>query len=772
MLVSRVRAHYYRVWSHVHIKRGLKAAPVFPYTTMSSTSSPLVHSSAQSCQVITINIPELTDPNFLDTLVPLKNADSTMPVDNDTVVTAPSNPMMDALKSTTGRTRTANNAPAYDTTGDAVLDAFQFINQDSYSPKVDDLLEKSWKQDPALTLHSIWNLRSIHDGKSQKDVFYRAFGWLLENHPRTAIQNLPELVKPVCSLKKDEEPSASHGYWKDLLNILGLAVNDELANLESESTFLHRPNPLNPKKASKQMGKGRAGRSGMTWKGPIPKKEDKVVIAKKRAELIKTKLENPVFRALYVTVARLFAAQLAKDLATFNKAQSIKDADEKFQVLKGLSLAAKWAPTPGKLHDTHTNISTAIALLLPHFESPVAAWPSILKESPSGSRDVALAMRQFMQRWFLTPLRDASHVVESRMTAQRWDEIKYSRVPSICMQNNVENFYKHDPEGLEKYLLAVESGKKTISGATLMPHQIIAEAVRLHREAQRKTAEDAGVKEKVKGKLAELELRVAEGQWKTLVNRIRDAGSLDNAIAVCDVSGSMGNINNTDAKHPSPILPAISLSLLLASVAKPPFNGGIITFSAQPKYWALNLDQPLGKVVRDLEQVDWGYNTDLNAVFTKLILPLAIKNKIKPEDMIKRIFIFTDMQFDEGAGMTRSHPAEWDTNYDKIKAAYAEHGYEVPEIVYWDLASGGTVEAKSDTPGVAMMNGFSASMLKVFMGDEVAVEEAEEEEWMDVEEDGETKVVKEEKVKEKMTPVDVMKKALMKKSYAGLVVVD
>ncbi|KAH8823311.1 hypothetical protein DL96DRAFT_1698022 [Flagelloscypha sp. PMI_526] len=678
---------------------------------------------------------------------------------------------MDALKSTIGQTRTANNAPAYDTTGDPVLDAFQFINQDSYSPKVGDLLEKSWKQDPTLTLHSIWNLRSIHDGKSQKEVFYRAFGWLLENHPRTAIQNLPELVKPVCSLKKDEDPSASHGYWKDLLNILGLAVNDELANLESESTFLHRPNPFNPKKAGALRGRGRAGRLGRTWNGHISKKEDKAAIARKRADLIKTKLENPVFRALYVAVARLFATQLAKDLAIFNKAQSITDADEKFQVLKGLSLAAKWAPTPGKLHDIHTNISTAIALLLPHFEAPVAAWPSILKESPPWSRDVALAMRQFMQRWFLTPLRDASHVVESRMTAQRWNEIKYSRVPSICMQKNVENFYKHDPEGLEKYLLAVESGKKTISGATLMPHQIIAEVFRLHEKAEKKDDEDVGIKEKVQGKLAELELRVAESQWKTLVNRIKDAGSLDSAIAVCDVSGSMGTLGYTDPKRPDPILPSVSLSLLLASIAKPPFNGGIITFSEEPEYVALNLDQPLGKVINDLNTTEFGYSTDLNAVFTKLILPLAVKNKIQPEDMIKRLFIFTDMQFNEGAGMS-SDPSDWTTNYDLIKAAYEEHGYEVPQIVYWDLANGGTVEAKSDTPGVAMMNGFSASMLKVFMGDEAVAEEAEAEEWMDVEEDGETKAVKEEKVKEQMTPVDVMKKALMKKSYAGLVVVD
>jgi hypothetical protein len=333
------------------------------------------------------------------------------------------------------------------------------------------------------------------------------------------------------------------------------------------------------------------------------------------------------------------------------------------------------------------------------------------------------------------------------------------------MQNNVETFFKHDPEGLEKYLLAVQSGKKTISGATLMPHQLIGEIVRLHDAAQ--AGGNSGVKDKVKAHLAKMETGVAEAQWKTLVNRIRDAGSLDNALAVCDVSGSMGSFH-CDPKHPQPMLAAISLSLLLASVAKPPFNGGFITFSMNPQYIQLNLEQPVGKTIYEMNNADWGMNTDLNAVFTKLLLPLALKNSIKPEDMIKRIFIFTDMQFDAGVG-TKSEAGNWTTNYDVIKAEYAKHGYEVPEIVYWDLSNGGTVEAKSDTPGVAMMNGFSAQMLKVFMGEEVV---KDDEEWMDVEDDGETKAVKEEKKKEDFSPTIVMKKALMMKSYDELVVVD
>ncbi|GLB38008.1 hypothetical protein LshimejAT787_0410590 [Lyophyllum shimeji] len=87
----------------------------------------------------------------------------------------------------------------------------------------------------------------------------------------------------------------------------------------------------------------------------------------------------------------------------------------------------------------------------------------------------------------------------------------------------------------------------------------------------------------------------------------------------------------------------------------------------------------------------------------------------------------------------------------------------MPQIVYWDLAHYGTVEVQGDRDGVALMNGFSPALLKVFMG------ESEEEEYEEVKADGGTETVK---VQEEFNPISVMKKAVMKKSFDGLVVVD
>ncbi|KAJ7340670.1 hypothetical protein DFH08DRAFT_963532 [Mycena albidolilacea] len=133
-------------------------------------------------------ISELFSSNFLNVLIP----SASKPKENRSGTL--SHPMMDALQQFSHHTRTENYAPAYDSTRSATLDAFHKLTHFSWSPGVGPLLEKAWAEDPDMTLKIIWNLRSIHDGKAEKEGFYRAFGWLYDNHPRTAITNLHLLV--------------------------------------------------------------------------------------------------------------------------------------------------------------------------------------------------------------------------------------------------------------------------------------------------------------------------------------------------------------------------------------------------------------------------------------------------------------------------------------------------------------------------------------------------------------------------------------------------
>ncbi|KAJ6512554.1 hypothetical protein C8R45DRAFT_1059263 [Mycena sanguinolenta] len=633
--------------------------------------------------------------------------------------------MMDALQQFSHRTQTQNSAPAYDSTSSPTLDAFNQLTRFSWGERVGDILDKAWAEDPHVTLKIIWNLRSIHDGKSEKEAFYRAFGWLYDNHSRTAITNLHLLVEPVC-VKSGQEPDNGrvHGYWKDLLNILVLATVNELSNISKPSRFLHnRPDRRQT-----------------------------------RLEGREQRLVDPKYRALYIAVARLFAQRLLMDWRFMLDAEAAETLDARKDLLRNISLASKWAPSLRGSHNRRTNIATAISRLFYHQAKdflPTFSCPSALENHPAlESAEVVDIMRSFFRRWLLTPLRAASLVTETLMSANRWTEIPYNRVSSVCMKDNRERFLKHDSEGFHKYLVSVEKGKLTISGATLLPHELLVEVYRWS-EGYSLTSFD---------EVAKMNLRVVEAQWNTLVQNLRDAGTLDNAIAVYDVSGSMGLLSIPyDPMRIQPIFPAISLSLLLAQLAKPPFNGGFITFSSTPEFVRLDPAASPYDTFQRMNKSRWGANTDFRAVFLDFLLPLAIQNKVKPEDMIRCVFVFFDMQFDNAARTWDANARgtnAWETNYDIIERKFKAAGYEVLQIVFWNLSSFNMVEVAADRKGVAMMSGFSPSMLKVFMGEEETVEAEPESEG------------KGEGRGHEFNPPNVMLKALSRPSFDKLVVVD
>ncbi|KIJ09158.1 hypothetical protein PAXINDRAFT_17747 [Paxillus involutus ATCC 200175] len=556
-----------------------------------------------------------------------------------------------------------------------------------------------------------------------------------ENHPRTAVVNLYCLVDPMCSRPSPKggakggakkRYSTSHGYWKNLLNILAVDELYPAEGLNSHSTFLHNycdgKSPPAFQKNQEQEDWSRAQRVQRSLRGSCP--------------------------AL---------RSLTKDFAILEKISALPADSGEMKLMGVLSLAPKWAPTPGSSHDRVTNISSAICLLLHHAQVSSSIGHNT-DLSPTRALPVPEMhlLRCFYQRQVLTPGRH--HLLQ---------------VSSVCMHANKEKFFTHDAERFLSYLTDVESGEKQISGATLLPHLLVMQAVKF-AQAQKDTPTWYGFeKRKVnligdamreqRHKLAETQARVVDAQCATLLARFRE---LDDCIAVCDVSGSMGSIwkPTLPGKSPfevDPIWPVLSLSLVLASLAKPPFADLFITLSSQPRVVVLNPASrkvSLGATIQAMLHSEWGFNTDLNAVFLKLILPLAIKNKVSKDEMIKRIFVFSDMQFD--CASTKPDPANWKTNHDVVERAYQEAGYDVPEIVYWNLSRESiTAPVTGEREGVALLSGYSPSLLKVFM---------------DVEEEEDFKVLDNsgEKVKQKFTPEEIMEKVLGRRSYNGLVVVD
>ncbi|KAK3938193.1 hypothetical protein QBC46DRAFT_390815 [Diplogelasinospora grovesii] len=682
---------------------------------------------------------------------------------------------------------TENADVAFRSTKSALVDLFYELEDVLSGPRTRELLDAAWKEDPLVTLKIIFNARSIHLGKSSRPCFYRCAGWLAKEHPLTLLANLRWLSRPVIEKKVEEkskdademvvvEPEkdpndatafdvqngVAHGYWKDLLNILALSANNKLDVLADSREVLNITLDKDQKSGSEDEAKEK-------------RREVRVNRHEAAINAFKTK---PTHQSLHLVVARLFAEQLKTDLALLK----VEDAKAK----RNVTFCAKWAPSTDRFHDKHTFVVSSIAEIL----YPEKLFASDLKKTGDAEADRTLYLRYAREayRKDIAALRKHLEIVERDITAKTFDKIKYDRVPSIAMNKYSTLFATKDTDRFEEYIDKVADGKKRISGATLLPSTLI-KAVREDwrpHQSREATGKKRTAQQMIEERLAAIDVKVVDGQWKTLVQRIKDSGTMDSSIAVCDVSGSMTYPRFRDGT--CPMDSAIGLSLLLAEVTQPPFGGAFITFSSNPRVQKIALDTTLKEKYEALSRADWEMNTDFVAVFESLILPMAVRNKLAPEDMVKRVFVFSDMQFDSAI---QGGSQAWLTSFERVQKAFKTAGYEMPELVFWNLAggragySGGQPGAGDPTApkpvtaeqkGVALVSGYSQGMLKVFLDKGMFGEDEEDEEEEEVvekaEEDEEMVTLEKVVKKKKINPLNTVKKAVSHKAYSMLRVVD
>ncbi|CAD6336034.1 unnamed protein product [Miscanthus lutarioriparius] len=392
---------------------------------------------------------------------------------------------------------------------------------------------------------------------------------------------------------------------------------------------------------------------------------------------------DPKYRLLHDCTADLFAKLLAEDMQ--------KLADGK---LSDISLAAKWCPSLDSCYDRSTLLCEAIARRL----FPKGSAPDL----PDDLEDAyyAYRVRERLHK-ALVPLRRALKLPEIFISAKAWGDVVYKCVASVAMKNYKDLFVKRDKERFESYLADVKSGKAKIAAGALLPHEILA------------SIDSEGV---------------ADLQWERMVTDLRALGKLNNCIAVCDVSGSMDGL---------PMDVCVSLGLLVSELSSEPWHHRVITFSSRPQLHQIP-DGTLMEKTNFIRRMNWNMNTDFQAVFDKL-LHIAVAGKLTPEQMVKRVFVFSDMDFDQAS----SRP--WETDYEAITRKFTEAGYGavVPEVVFWNLRDSDSVPVTALQKGVALVSGFSKNMVKLFLdGDGI------------------------------VTPRDIMDKAISGPEYQKLVVFD
>lgn len=102
-------------------------------------------------------------------------------------------------------------------------------------------------------------------------------------------------------------------------------------------------------------------------------------------------------------------------------------------------------------------------------------------------------------------------------------------------------------------------------------------------------------------------------------------------------------------------------------------------------------------------------STNIEGVFD-LILQTAKNHKLKNSDMPKKLYIVSDMEFDQASNKNS-------TIMDVIKEKYSIAGYTMPMLVFWNVASsGGNSPVRFDEKGVVLVSGYSTNIFKNIVG--------------------------------------------------------
>ncbi|KAE9595674.1 hypothetical protein Lalb_Chr17g0341291 [Lupinus albus] len=577
---------------------------------------------------------------------------------NNENATTFSNPLTDLIAFT------QNNSPTFISSGNPCVDFFFHVVPDTPSLTLLQRLQLSWTHNPLITLKLLFNLRGLRGtGKSDKEGFYAAALWLHAHHPKTLASNVPLL--------------AEFGYFKDLPEILyRILEGPHVRKKQKEEWEMIKGSSSKRKGGGRGLSIGRkieklslvsrevrvmkemARAKAEKERASAAKKDKKVAMAKKVANLYET---NADFRSLHDSVSDHFAQCLKKDLEFFNSG-----------VLNEISLAAKWCPSLDSSFDRSTLLCESIARRV--FPREVYPEYEAIEESQYVYR-----IRDRLRKEVLVPLRKALELPEVYIGDNRWDLIPYDRVASVAMKFYKDKFLKHNKERFEKYLLDVKSGKTTIAAGALLPHEII------HSLEYGNGGE------------------VAELQWNRMVEDMLKKGKMKNCIAVCDVSGSMWDI---------PMEVSVALGLLVSELSEEPWKGKVITFSENPQLHLIE-GVDLHSKAESIRDISFGMNTNFQKVFDN-ILEVAVNGNLKEDEMIKRVFVFSDMEFDQAS----ENP--WETDYQAIIRKFNEKGYgsSVPQIVFWNLKDSESTPVSATQKGVALVSGFSKNLLTLFLDGE------------------------------------------------------
>lgn len=364
------------------------------------------------------------------------------------------------------------------------------------------------------------------------------------------------------------------------------------------------------------------------------------------------------------------------------------DREQAIKVLHKIPEMGRWKDLVS-LFDTRLNdeAMSLIAIALANENGLCAKW--MPRKGP-----MAAKLRRFLEldaRSYRKLLVSMTDVVETKMCAKNWDQIDFSKLPSLASARYQKAFGRNAHDRYSNYIESLKKGETTINAGAVYPYDIVKSVNYGNSD-------------------------VADAQWKSLPDYCD--GSNERVIPVVDVSGSM--MTSAGGSQTITCLDvAISLGIYISERMTGAFKDQFITFSESPKMYRLT--GSLTQRINQLRRADWGYNTNLQKVFTT-ILEQATTHKIPEDQMPTKIIILSDMEFDSACTNRQDYFSERKdhTNYQAIEREYEKHGYKRPDIIFWNLnARSSNVPVTAGTHGTALVSGFSPSIMRSILSAKV-----------------------------------------------------
>lgn len=291
-------------------------------------------------------------------------------------------------------------------------------------------------------------------------------------------------------------------------------------------------------------------------------------------------------------------------------------------------------------------------------------------------------------RRFLANMRK-EHIVEHKMCENRWNEVEYSKVPSVAMARYTNAFNKRDVDRFEAYKELLEKGEETVHAGVLFPHDCV------------RTAQNGDVK-------------IADAQFDALPNYI---DTDDRIITIADTSGSMG-IDVSGSVTACDVSQALALYCSAKMDKDSPFYKKFIAFCSEGKF--VNWDgMKFSDAVNNHGIFDGAVGSTRIDKALNLILETAEFFKLDDSQMPTMLLICSDMQFTEATEEDqwgyRSIEVPAETMVEQSLKGWDNAGYKRPKIVYWNLVPYGGQPDTVDSKDIALVSGFSPSILKAIL---------------------------------------------------------